>query len=53
VSLTNSGLTVGSGNLVDLGPVFSCGFDWHGVDATATAADGTPITSNTVDTPCG
>jgi hypothetical protein len=31
----------------------SCGSNWTGIVATSTTASGKPITSNTVNTPCG
>jgi len=35
------------------GPFYSCGSGWHGAYATSTAPDGSTVTSNTVDSPCG
>lgn len=52
-SVTNTGFVDGNGTIPSSGPIFSCGFNWHNVYTTSTAADGSPITSNVVNTPCG
>jgi hypothetical protein len=45
-------LTDANGNVNDRLDL-SCGSNWTGVYATATTADGSLITSNVVNTPCG
>jgi hypothetical protein len=45
--------TVASNGALSAQIGLSCGSHWAGVYVTSTAADGTAITSNTVDSPCG
>lgn len=47
----NVGTADGNGNLAT-GPWFMCGNNATGIYATGTDSNGTPITSNTINTPC-
>jgi hypothetical protein len=48
-----NGSVAGNGTISLPAAVFACGVDWHDVYATSTAANGTPVTSATVQSPCG